>query len=108
MTDFMKFWPIVALALSLAGMAVTGWFQIQANAEDLVEHIADAGDDQTRLWGQVRSLLEHIESNEEAIDQLERGDDAMGAKLELEILKLQNDIEKQSAQLDTILRLLQQ
>ena len=104
--DIMKYWPVFVLALSLAGTAVTGWFQIQANAADLENHVDDAADDQSRIWTQVQTLLSKIEENEDEINELQRGDDHMGAKLELEVTKLRSEIEGQSQQLDTILQIL--
>ena len=99
---------LAPVAIAIAGLGITGYFQIQANAADLTEHVADVHSDFSAVWKQLEGLLGDIEANEDAINELVRGDDAMGAKLELELLKLQTDIEAQSTQLDTILRLLQE
>lgn len=111
MDRVMKFWPIVALALSVASMGVTGWFQIKANAAGIVAVSDDWQAEAARLWSQLKTMITDNRDNEKAINELTRGDDQLKAKIELEATKLRSEIKdasrEQSQKLDAILRAIQ-
>lgn len=111
MDRVLKFWPIIALTISVGSMGVTGWFQIKANAQGILVASESWEAEAARIWLQLKEIIMNDRDKGKAINELTRGDDRLQAKIELEATKLRGEIKdasrEQSAKLDEILRAIQ-
>lgn len=116
-----KYMPLIVLAASLVASATAAQLQIHANASGIAENKAALqlrvptflyDRDMEQIEEDLQEIGGSAEANEEIIQQLERGDDQIKSKIELEIERLRALIDRKdqanSAKLETILRLLEQ
>ena len=118
---FLRYMPLLALGFSVVATATAAQIQINTNKlglESLTKSIELRvpqflyDDQMSRLEKRVADIESDVESNEEVIESLERGTDQINSKIELEVERLRNAIERndseQQRQLESIILLLQQ
>ena len=110
-THWMKYWPVLVLALSGIGGGVAVWQRIITNELQAQNHVISYQENSARIWRMLRTLIAATDSNEDVSGDLEKRSTELQAALVLEVSKLRAEMEAngdlRQERLNQILRLLE-
>lgn len=104
----MAYLPAIALALTYGAAGVGGYVNLRL--EDNTNHarLSTLEDQMLQRISDVNKSSSEIETNEEALEEIQRILIQRQGRIDLDVQRLQNDIDKQNIKLDQLLDILEQ
>ena len=104
----MGYLPLIALFLTYAVAGIGGYLNLRLTDNTVQSDVSSLQDQMIIRISEGNKAIDEIETNEEALEEIQRILIQRQGRIDLDVQRLQNDIDKQNIKLDQLLDILEQ